>query len=150
MHILCYLPGELSAAHPVRRLLLNSPSQCTREIYDSISGLERRLARPGEPDLVLALALTSEPDLDRILALAQFCLQRDLLLILPHPEPSLEAKAHRLRPRYITYLDGDPDDLCAVLDRLAHVYENVRGESSCKPMLHRREPGTARASRGNS
>lgn len=150
MHMLCYLPGDLSAAHPVRRLLLNSPTQCTREIYDSIPGLERRLARPGDPDLVLTLALTTEPELDRVLDMAQFCMQRDLLLILPHPEPSLEAKAHRLRPRYITYLDGDPEDLSAVLNRLVHVHENVRGDSICKPIDHRRQPGTLSASRGSS
>lgn len=131
MHMLCYLPPDLPATHPVRRLLINAPSSCTREVYDSLSSLERRLSRPGEPHLFLALAITSEADLDGILKMAHLCQQRSLLLILPQPEPALQAKAHRLRPRYMTCLDGDPEELSAVLHRLVTVYETDKGGSPC-------------------
>lgn len=143
MHMLCYLPADLPSVHPVRRLLLNTPAYSTREIYDSLNGLERRLSRPGDPDLVLALVFTCEADLDRVMALAHLCLHRDILVIIPQAQPALQTKAHRLRPRFITSLDGDPEEFSAVLRRLADGYQNGRRGPACNRITMSKQPPAA-------
>lgn len=120
MNLICYLPAELPANHPLRRLVVHGLPQFTRQVYEALPGLERRLACPGEPGAILVLAPHDARALEDLVALGELCRSRLVVLILPEEQEALQRLGHRLRPRFMTCLHRAATELEAVLDRLAN------------------------------
>ena len=85
------------------------------EVFRSLDDLSQKLKQPAQAESVAVLAPGSREDLLQILS--RHYLLRDLRIVLIAPDHDVEtvAIAHKLRPRYLTYLNGDFGDLAAVL-----------------------------------
>lgn len=118
MNLVCYLPAELPANHPLRRLVLHGLHQFTRQVYESLSGLERRLSCPGEPGAILVLVALDERALEAMLAMGELYRAHSVVLLLPEDQDPLQRLGHRLRPRFMAGLDCATAELEAVLRRL--------------------------------
>ena len=118
MNLICYLPAALAANHPIRRLVSHGLPHFTRQVYESLTGLERQLTCPGQSDAILVLVACDRQDLERMVAMGDLCQAHPLVLILPAEDDDLERLGHRLRPRFMTCQDNSVAEMESVLARL--------------------------------
>lgn len=137
MNLICYLPAELAANHPLRRLIMHGLPQFTRQVYESLTGLERRLGCPGDPEAVLMLVALDRGSLESLVAMGQLCQAHPVILVLPEEPIDLHSLGHRLRPRLMTGLACAAAEVEAVLTRLAGQtrpgFEAARGRQPVSP-----------------
>jgi hypothetical protein len=110
--------------HPIRpplearlRPLVRSQSF---HAYRTLSGLTRRLRRPGglRTDLVV-LCPASVDELEALKQIRPLLISTHrIVLILPDHASETVAAGHAFYPRYIGFADGDLKDVVAVLERL--------------------------------
>lgn len=72
---------------------------------------------PRERCLAVLLAARSE-ELDQMVALSGWLQDLPIILMIPDSGPETIAKAHRLRPRYLTGPQVDWGELCAVIRQI--------------------------------
>ncbi len=88
------------------------------ESHPTIESLNRRLRKP-VGHLNIAVMLTSnKKDLLDLLALRDLFWNLRIILIIPDRKPETIAMAHILRPRFLSYADGDFSDVAAVLEKM--------------------------------
>jgi hypothetical protein len=120
--VFLYTTAVEEVAESVRQAIAPAVSGGRLEVYRSAGNLARRLRQPKD-DLTIAILLfgTSEDFLD-VLAIQH--LFRDVRTIVVVPDIRVEtiAMAHRLRPRYLAYIDGNLSGLSTVVDKMAEVY----------------------------
>lgn len=88
------------------------------EKYQDIESLGRKLHEPYNYKDVILLSPASKEELSRILALQDLLSDMRIILVLPDRDEETVAMGHRLRPRMVTYNDGDYLDVAAVLTRM--------------------------------
>ncbi len=130
MNLICYMPAELAANHPLRRLMLHGMPKFTRQVYESLPGLERRLTCPGEPESILVLVVSDLQALESLVAMGDLCQAHPVVLVLPEDQDSLHGLAHRLRPRFMTSLTCASAEMEAVLTRLGSRTQSDPGAAS--------------------
>jgi glycerol dehydrogenase-like iron-containing ADH family enzyme len=88
------------------------------EVFRSFDDFSQRLKLPAQSKSIAVLAPGSRQELQEILS--RIDLLRDLRIIVIAPDREVEttAIAHQLRPRYLTYLNGDFGELAAVLGKM--------------------------------
>lgn len=115
MNVLYYAKVEKGPGEQLQRLIEALVPQEKREVYRTIGSLYRRLCRPNDcPTVAVILAATREDLLD-ILSIRDLLLEVRIILILPDREESTIALGHTLRPRFLSYIDGDVTEVAAVL-----------------------------------
>jgi hypothetical protein len=88
------------------------------EIYRSITSLDLRLRQPKDTIAVALLLATSKKDFNDILTLRGLLDDLRTILVLPDRKKETVARGHSLRPRYLSFADGDLTDVVAVLQTM--------------------------------
>ncbi len=91
------------------------------DICPTVDAFQAHLRHPDpRPGALLYLILADSLDrLGQLLPLAGLLEGKRLVLILPDSRKSTRSSASRLWPRYMTDVDGNRSDLCAVLGKMA-------------------------------
>jgi hypothetical protein len=100
--------------------------KCLRSRYDgpdtvylpALEDLETYLRRPSHLGRLLVLMPKDRHELGALAALSYLMRDAGLILVLPEDEHGMNAQAHLLRPRFVTYNDYDPSHIIAVVDKL--------------------------------
>lgn len=125
--VLLYAAPTHRAGKRLRRIVDQLVTEEHKEFYQSITRLTQRLRRPlGERPIGVFLARDAD-ELATLLSVRD--LLRDLRVILVvqgHKEDTLSL-AHALCPRYVTYADGDLDDVAAVMGKMMGKHGRDRG-----------------------
>ena len=119
MSLIIYSSAEDELTERLKRSLELSRVAEGLEVHQRIGGLIQGLPQPpdkGSP-IVIIMARENRELLD-IESIAHLFHGYRLVLIVPDEEEILKT-AHRLRPRFITYLDGDFSELPPVLRKMA-------------------------------
>lgn len=66
---------------------------------------------------ILILIISTQKELDDILSFKKMLTGCQILMVLPDRTKEINAEAHKLRPRFIAYLDSDLSELYVVLER---------------------------------
>jgi hypothetical protein len=98
-------------------------------ICRSTQELSRYLMRPLNEVLAVVLLVADKEDLAEILSLRDVLHETRVILLLPDSENETTVKAHRLRPRLLTFADDDSGAVAAVLGR---IMRKVREEEDLK------------------
>ncbi|MGA2959401.1 MAG: hypothetical protein ABSF48_27245 [Thermodesulfobacteriota bacterium] len=88
------------------------------EVFRSFDDFSQRLKLPAQSKSIAVLAPGSRQELQEILSRIDLLRDLRIIVIAPDHEAETTAVAHQLRPRYLTYLNGDFGDLAAVLDKM--------------------------------
>ena len=89
------------------------------EGFSSPDALALRLRSPSDHHVAAAVLVPPTPhDLDLCLTVAPLLSGLKILLVLPDHHASTIAMGHRLRPSLVTFTDGDPSKVCAVLSKI--------------------------------
>jgi len=81
-------------------------------------GLSRRLRKPDNGLEVAVIMAATPKKLRELQSIEQMLENLQLILILPNAAPQTIARAHSLRPRYLTHIHSDFQDVRAVLKKL--------------------------------
>ncbi len=88
------------------------------EVFRSFDNFFQRLKLPVQPQSIALLVPGSRHELQEILSRIDLLRDLRIVVIAPDHEAETTAIAHQLRPRYLTYLNGDFGELAAVLRKM--------------------------------
>ncbi len=84
----------------------------------SIDALGSYLSRPSGTDVIAIVAPSDETELAQLIAIRHLLRDRRVVLVLPDANARTVTHGHLLRPRYVSYADGDLSDVTAVLSKM--------------------------------
>ena len=90
------------------------------ETFNSVENLSRRLCRPNttREGTIAVLFAIDRKDLLDLIYIRDLLDDIGIILILPDDKKETISAGHRLRPRYISYADGNFKDVVAVLNKM--------------------------------
>lgn len=123
MNLLLYTTASQEVMERVRTMLEPSvPDGITLEVHRTINDLSRRLRQPKEDATVAILLIASREDLLDLFSIRHLFRDVRIVLVLPDLEDQTIALAHRLRPRYLTYIDSYFPALATVVNKMCEGY----------------------------
>lgn len=87
-------------------------------VLHDLASLDYALHHSVTTPLVVLLSIASRDELLQILMLKDELMLSHLVLVLPNQAPDMITLAHRLRPRFVAYIDDDFALIAEVLSRL--------------------------------
>ena len=94
------------------------------EMFNSVESLSRRLCRPNttREETIAVLFTVDIKDLLDLIYIRDLLDDIGIILILPDDKKETISAGHRLRPRYISYTDGNFKDVAAVLNKMEGLF----------------------------
>jgi hypothetical protein len=123
MNLLFYA-GSNGVAEQLQRMIKTLVLKEQLETYRSFEDLYKRLHQPKNDFQIAVLTASSDEELEEILTIQELLSDIRIILVLPDRTPDTISKAHRLAPRFLTYLDSDFREVKAVLNKML---ESMRG-----------------------
>ena len=118
MGLLFYAASKKGSGKRIEHIIEGLVPQKDIEIYSTIERFSQRLRR-FRGDLYLMVVLTTTADeLREVFLIRDLLFDIPLILILPDREPDTISKGHKLRPRFITYADGEFSEFGLVLEKM--------------------------------
>lgn len=93
------------------------------EICHSIGELSTRLGMPLSNVKVAVFFAVTRTEITRILSLGDLMADVKSILVLSDEDKDTMAKVHKLRPRYVTWVDCDLVDIVTVIKRMVDLYD---------------------------
>jgi hypothetical protein len=87
-------------------------------VCHSLEEFSGSLSRPIYDLLAVVLLITDRRDLGAILALSNLLWDMRIIVILPDHTNETIARGHKLRPRFLTFMDTDSREVSAVLAKM--------------------------------
>lgn len=117
MRLLVFAEDKMSRYRLMRNLFqLNVDMHL--EIHRSVDTLAIGLCKKRCVDAIAILMINNNQTLVKLTALSELLNDVKIILVLPDRSPDTIAAAHRLYPRFISYMDGDLNDVFAVLGKM--------------------------------
>jgi hypothetical protein len=111
-----------SQEDPGEQRLLKSISFTGNHICRSVDQLKCRLNFPDEKRKIVILVIRDLDEMIRISSLIELYYDLLLLIILDDDHKQIQKLAYKLRPRYLTYTEGNFEDVAGVLNRMMNYY----------------------------
>jgi len=83
-----------------------------------LNQLIKQLQDPTRRPSVLVLCANNFAELEKILSLIHWLEDLRIILVLPDSQTQTVTIGHRLRPRFVSFMDGDFSDVAAVLGKM--------------------------------
>lgn len=127
MKILFYRPQtQDETTRKADRVIGSLVPRARIETLESFESLRARLRRRiGDLSVVILLAPTTD-DFKLLVSLGDLLEDTRSIFILPDHEPHTVAEALKLRPRFLTFADGDLEDLAEVTAKMLRNLESKR------------------------
>lgn len=103
------------------------PESGEMQTYRSLDALALRLRQPHDESVVAVLFPSTRNELWQLVSIENLLDSATILLILPDRQEDTIRTGHRLRPRFLTYVDGDVDEMSAVLERMLRTFGSQQG-----------------------
>lgn len=139
MALIVYTPSENELERRFLALLEMTIPKKNFEICRSITELSASLGMPLLKVRVAVLFAATQTEITRILTLGDLMADVKSILVLAEEDKDTMAKVHRLRPRYITWMDCDPIDIVTVVKRMVDLYDAPQGRKRKLPEAPRDE-----------
>ena len=120
MKVLLYSTASEAIVERAKTVLQSSVSDGI-EVYQTINDLSLRLRGAKDTAIVILLVGNREDFLD-LLAIRHLFRNIRIIVVVPDTGHETIAMAHRLRPRYLTYIDGNFLGLSAVVNKMSEGY----------------------------
>lgn len=116
MTVLLYLP-PCEAADKLKHLITNCLSQESIVICHDINTFSRKL-RNASSEMIGVILIHTNQDLGEIMLMGDVLWRIRTILILPDSAPETVARGHAIRPRFLTFQDGNLNEVVMVLQRM--------------------------------
>jgi hypothetical protein len=118
MNVIFFLSGANEQGERLERVIELFFLKRRIEKYRDLEALGKKLHEPYIYEDVVLLSPASKEELSRLLVLQDLLSGMRIILVLPDRDDETVAMGHRLRPRMVSYNDGDYLDVAAVLTRM--------------------------------
>jgi len=118
MRILLYAEAGEPSGDKLERLIKMRLPEVEMEIYRGTNELSHRLIEPLESINIAVLLITSQQDLKSILSIQSLLQDVPKILIVPDRKAETIALAHQFRPRFLSDINSDFDEVTAVLKKM--------------------------------
>ena len=110
--------------------------------YSTLTDLKKRLRQPQEMAEMMILCPSNGSELAALKRVRHLLRDKQIILVLPDGSARTLSNSHALRPRYVTYADGDLNDVAAVVEKMAgsewrRTAIAVPGQSACDASARR-------------
>jgi len=122
MEVFLYTTAVENMARLVKQALEPAVPEGILETYRSASRFARRLRQPKDDFTIVVLLLGSPEDFLDVLAIRHLFRGVRTIVVVPDTQDETIAMAHRLRPRYLTYIDGNFSGLSTVVEKMVEGY----------------------------
>lgn len=133
MALILFAPDTCPQSHALRGIVHSVISPQAVQPCRTHHDLLQALRQPGHIQPIVILVIPTGEDLKNIMALAELLADVRIIMILPAHDRQTIAQAHALGPRYISFLDGDFQDVEAVLRKMAGSPLGSAADSNCLP-----------------
>ena len=118
MRLLLYTPKRRQGTRRLLKALHRLVVMHDLEHFDSLSALTRHLRQPMGMEAVAILWPADADELAALGRLRHLLRNMRIILVLPDAAPRTISDAHMLRPRFISFADGDWTDVAAVAGKI--------------------------------
>jgi hypothetical protein len=125
MASILYIPAVNGLEHYFRALLEIALPHKKYEICRSFEELSQKLRNPHSNVKVTVLFAADREEIARILSLGSLLADVKIILILAVEDKETMLKVHTLRPRYVTWMDGDLSNVVTVFKRMVGLYDSM-------------------------
>lgn len=119
MKLLLYTTASQGVAEQAKMVLKESVPDGDIKVYRTINDLSRRLRQPKDELTIVVMLLAIREDVLDLLAIRHLFRNVRIILVVPDLEEETIALAHRLRPRFLSYIDGNFSGLATVVNRMS-------------------------------
>ncbi len=106
------------------------------EIYRTIDDLTVRLCNPHRESTVVVLFIINEKTFQKLISIKEHLVNNKIILVLPDRKPETLAKAHTLRPRFISYSDTDTILISEVIDKMITAEPKTRPDNTATKVVN--------------
>lgn len=118
--ILLYFANEDARAVELQKVVHAVVHNMSFTVLHEPRSLEYTLHHSLTTPPVILLSLANREDLLQIMILKEELMLSSLVVVLPNQAPDMITLAHRLRPRFVAFMDDDFTLIAEVLSRLIH------------------------------
>ena len=118
MKLLLYARNDQKASKWLHGRIEAMVSREAREDCSDLASLRRRLCRPRNGLAIAVLVAATGEELLGFLAMRDLLDDLRIILVLPDRSKETIAAAHRMAPRFLSYVDSGPEEVEAVLERM--------------------------------
>jgi len=116
--VLLYARTDAPSGTRLKQFLVTGLSGVEVETYETLEDLSRRFSQPLQDPSVAILLFTDGDELVETLPIRHRFQDISLVLIVPNRDPETIARAHQLRPRFLTDLQNDLTAVTAVVEKM--------------------------------
>ncbi len=118
MNLIVYTPmNDRSSDRLMSRAVALAKVEC-KKIFHSFKQFKEKIRRQRFDATIIILNITSNDEMSSAFSIKDYLMGRQLILILPDSNYETVSKGHQLCPRYVTYVNSDFSDVCAVVDKM--------------------------------
>jgi hypothetical protein len=118
MFILICATAPTAAGRRLQEHLRTSAHVERCDLFTSVAAFGARLRRPLGTATIGILIPADDRDLVRLAASRHLLRDMRIILVLPDSLPQTISNGHTLRPRFVSYADGDLKDVQAVVEKM--------------------------------
>lgn len=116
--VLVYATPANAAGKRLQQIVETQVSHQQKEIYDSIEKLFERLRQPLVGEIIGVFFAANQEELSGLLSIRHLLRDIRVILVLPDREENTVSAGHALKPRFLSYADGDLSDVAAVVSKM--------------------------------
>jgi hypothetical protein len=105
-------------ADQIQEVIERQPLGVGVDVCRELEGHEHRLVQSRGRPTVAVILVSSHGEFLRLLSIRDSLRETQLILILPDRLVYTISMGHKLRPRFLTYVDSDPAEVGAVLAKM--------------------------------
>jgi hypothetical protein len=91
------------------------------EVCETVNDLLMKLRSMGRDRMIVVLMVSDENDIKDILTIKPLLDDVRIVLILPDAGDDMVAMGHKIHPRFLSFLDGNFQEVAAVLEKIETV-----------------------------
>lgn len=118
MKVLLYFPDMTGVTHQFQKLIEACIPEENLEVCHTIDRLSQRFRQPYFDLGVAVLVATNHEELMDIFSIRDLLKDLQIILVIPDQKQETVALAHQLRPRLLSYMNGDLSMVPKVLTRM--------------------------------
>jgi len=116
--VIILISSRNPTASPLYRVIKKVVPEEQLELTTDLESLTKKLRKPGQHDIIVVIMAGRREDLDLLFSIRSSFNDLRIILILPDGDQETIAKGHSLRPRFLSFADGDFTDVAAVLHKM--------------------------------
>ena len=127
MKLILYEKARDGITEQLKGMMKSLIAEDRMEVYRTITILSKRLSRPIDGWGIMVLVAADRNDLLDIFSIRKLFGSIHIIIILPDREDESVRMGYQLRPRFLTYMNGELSEVYSVLRKMLNCQNRSKG-----------------------